>query len=715
MPEGIASLTPRMLAATVSALAFGCLSLYILIGVLRQLDSRAMLLASTSTFAWMLLQATDSSALPTSLLELGAYATWMLVLVRVMAGGSSLGGLAATTAGIRWILAASAAALLACALLVITLGPGDEPRAGRYAEAPPPVLLAHLMLVILALGLLDQVRGNANRDHRWRVKFLALGLFIVFGYDFVLYSDALLFQGFNPTLASVRPAVHALAVPLLFIGVRRNRQHRLGLSISRRLAFQFTALMGAGAYLLLVASAGYYMRLFGGQWGEVLQAFFFAAAAVAFLIVAGSRDVRERLRRSVASNLFEQRYDYREEWQRLTHALASGDPDEGMPAKALRVLAELINSPGGGIWIDQGGGQYLAQVQRSTNWVEPLDQTETTALIRYFSQQETVVDLQEWTEDPERYPALAAASGLRKRGGSRFVLPLLLEDRLWGVVILLEPTVKTELDWEDRDLLRLVARQTASFLAQHQASDALAQSRQLEAFSQMNAFVVHDVKTVVSQLSLMVRNADKHRNNPEFLDDVVRTTRHAVDRMGKLLEQLRERKLEEELTTTDLAAVCHEAVQRFNRAAPRPEISGSLIPVPLQAPHNQLVEVVSHLLQNAVDATPQDGHVRLELRSEPEWYRLIIEDTGAGMSESFIQTRLFAPFESTKGLTGMGIGVYQARQLVRRLGGDLLVRSREGSGTCMEIIFPNVQGHPDLDAPSANEAPASLHALESPN
>ena len=67
-----------------------------------------------------------------------------------------------------------------------------------------------------------------------------------------------------------------------------------------------------------------------------------------------------------------------------------------------------------------------------------------------------------------------------------------------------------------------------------------------------------------------------------------------------------------------------------------------------------------------------------------------IVDEGPGMSPEFIRAELFRPFASTKG-DGHGVGVYQARELLREAGGDLLVLSRVGSGTTMRLLLPLVR------------------------
>ena len=680
--------TPEFLAAALGAVSFGALTLLLAIGILRHSDSRAVLTASAITFVWMVWLTIDRVSLEASLAGLATYAAWLMVMLRIIGGRLKWLTWSELPSGARWLFAGTALALLGRGALTVMHGPIPLIPEGIII-ADQSLLFAHLLLTILALGVLDQVRGNIHTDHLWRVKFLILGLFVMFGFDLVLYTDALLFSGMDPTLAAVQPAIYALAAPLIAIAVRRHRRSALGLSVSRRLAFHSTALIAAGGYLLLMASAGYYMRAFGGEWGEVLQAFLMGAGLLGLIIISLSRDARNVLRRAVASNLFEQRYDYQEEWQRLTRALAGGDPNEAMEVKAIRTLSDLLNAQGGAIWVKQADGTFMQLVRRGTDWSEPIPPLACQPLKTHFEAGGALVDLRQRETNPDSYPLLAEPEAIPTWQEARFILPLLLEDDLWGLVVLREPKVPTELDWEDLALLELVARQTAGFLAQRQASEALAQSRQLDAFNQMNAFIVHDVKTVVSQLSLLVKNADKHKANPAFFDDVIATTRHAVERMEKLLKQLRDRRSDDTLVPTDIVEVCQQAVGRLTRAQPQPRLQASNTSLLVLAPRQQLQEVIGHLLQNAVDATPPDGRVMLRVQPGEPWHRLVIEDTGCGMSADFVEKKLFAPFESTKGLTAMGIGVYQARQLIRSLGGDILAHSRESEGTRMEILLPS--------------------------
>lgn len=108
------------------------------------------------------------------------------------------------------------------------------------------------------------------------------------------------------------------------------------------------------------------------------------------------------------------------------------------------------------------------------------------------------------------------------------------------------------------------------------------------------------------------------------------------------------------------------------------------------AEKEQLVAILGHLVQNAQDATPDDGTVRIRLDCDQDNVFIDIIDTGCGMEQRFIAERLFRPFDTTKGNAGMGIGVYEAREYIHSQGGNISVRSEVGVGTVFSIELPRV-------------------------
>jgi putative PEP-CTERM system histidine kinase len=265
--------------------------------------------------------------------------------------------------------------------------------------------------------------------------------------------------------------------------------------------------------------------------------------------------------------------------------------------------------------------------------------------------------------------------------------PLSHLGRLLGFILLTEPRAAIRLNWENYELLRIVGRQVASYLAEEQSARALVEARQLHSYSQRFAFVVHDIKNLVSQLSMIVSNGEQHADDPEFQRDVMETVRHSVASMNKLLAQLRaNRDAEEERASP--AVVVAELVQawaprkavkvRFHRDDGRGRVRMGRDP---------LESALRHLLDNAAEVSPEGGTVTVELSHVGDKVMIDIRDEGAGMTADFVANQLFQPFRSTKS-AGYGIGAYQTRELVRAARGDLLVLSAPGKGTTMRIVLP---------------------------
>jgi putative PEP-CTERM system histidine kinase len=203
----------------------------------------------------------------------------------------------------------------------------------------------------------------------------------------------------------------------------------------------------------------------------------------------------------------------------------------------------------------------------------------------------------------------------------------------------------------------------------------------------MSTFVVHDLKNLVSQLSLLLSNAEKHKANPEFQKDMLETVDLSVQKMRLLLQKLSSGASIEKPTTLLIDQLLQQAVAAKSAAEPKPVLEILDPGQSVLANWARLERVVGHLIQNAIEATPRDGQVRVSLIKENDAAVVEIKDTGQGMSEEFIRDRLFRPFESTKS-AGMGVGVFESREYVHELGGQLEVSSDPSSGTAFRMILP---------------------------
>lgn len=551
-----------------------------------------------------------------------------------------------------------------------------------------PRFAGHLVLALFGLVLVEHLFRNSQPQQRWAIKYLCLGLGGLFAYDFYLYSNAVLFNTVDRELWDARGYIHILVIPLIAVSAARNPHWSLDVFVSRRMVFHSAAILGGGIYLVLMALGGYAIRYLGGGWGTLAQVIFLFGAALLLFALMFSGQARARARVFLSKHFFNYKYDYREEWLKFIGALASEAPGPGLRERILQALAAIVDSPGGLLWaMDEPSGRFELAMEWNAAGaaVVALDDP----LVGFLGASEWLVDLDEFAVSPEVYEGLELPAWLGRIERAWLVIPLFQNRRMIGMVLLLQSRAVRKINWEDRDLLKTAASQAASYLALSQASAELANARQFEAFNRLSAYVVHDLKNVVGQLSLVVANAKKFGHKQEFVDDAMATVDNAVNKMRRMLTQLRQgRELQHSSTAVRLYPLLEEVVRQRSVEQPAPHFSGADKGLGVLADHDRLAAVIEHVVQNAQQATPAGGRVELRLTSDSQNAVIEIEDSGCGMDESFVRDRLFRPFDTTKGNAGMGIGAYECREFVRGLGGDVRVLSRPGKGTLFQLYIP---------------------------
>lgn len=559
-------------------------------------------------------------------------------------------------------------------------------------------IFGRIILAVSGMTLVEFVYRNARQDKRWGIKFLCLGAGGMFAYDFYLYADAMLFKHIDAEVFAARGIINALIVPLIAVSAARNRDWSLEIAVSRRVIFHSATLLSAGVYLLLMAAAGYYLRFFGGSWGGVLQATLMFGALLALMVMLASGTLRARARVFLSKHFFSYKFDYREEWLRFTRTLTEGEPGLHLRERSIQAIAQLVESPGGALWLKLGGDGY----ERAAHWNMPQaagSERGDGPFTNFLRRKEWVVDLKEYEAAPEKYQGLALLPPwLTAIPRASLVVPLMLHEQLLGFVVLAESRGRIPVNWEVGDLLRTAGCQAASYLAQLEAAKALLVARQFESFNRMSAFVVHDLKNLISQLSLLLSNVQKHKHNPAFLDDMIETVENSVEKMQRLLTQLRSGSpAPGGQTIVDLESLLQRVVAAKENYLPKPSLEVHTTKLSLRADRERLERIIGHLLQNAIEATPKDGQVIVRLAQVNGQVSIEVSDTGRGMTEEFIRETLFQPFETTKS-AGMGIGAFETKGYITELGGQLEIDSKIDAGSTFKIVLPLTLVSPALDA-----------------
>ena len=548
-----------------------------------------------------------------------------------------------------------------------------------------------LAAAVLGLVLVEQLYRGVPSASRWALKPLCLALGAGYVFELYLFADGFLFGRLDADVWSVRGLAHALLIPLIAVSGARNPAWTLRMSLSREVAFHSTALAATGLYLLVIAGAGYYVRYFGGDWGRALQATLLFAGLVLLGVVAFSGAQRARLRVLVNKHLFPYRYDYRTEWLRFTQALSSADGRLDLGQSVIKALSDLVESPGGGLWLRNAAGGYAMHSRLNHPEVAAIEGADSS-LIRFLDERDWILNLEEFRGRPKSYEGLRLPEWLSSLREAWLVVPLKTGGSMIGFVILRTPRARFEIDWEVLDLLRTAQRQAASYLERMQATEALLEARKFESFNRMSAFVVHDLKNLVAQLSLMLKNAERHRHNPEFQADMLETVAHVEARMRGLMAQLQEKSSIDPPRAVELVALAERVRQAKRLQRPAVDVVAEVVEGAHVLAHPERLErVLGHIVQNALDATNDDGKVSVRIH-EPRPGRLtvVVEDSGRGMSPEFLRERLSRPFQTTKA-SGMGLGVFEARQYLTELGGDIRYESAIGVGTTVTIELPAIR------------------------
>jgi putative PEP-CTERM system histidine kinase len=606
------------------------------------------------------------------------YGSWYLFLLSVLR-------ISTANRGLRWMI------YLASALIILglPLQMAFPIRIDLDWEVPKATLFHAMLMPVFCLFLLEQLYRNVAKDSQWNVKPLILGLGSATAFDVYLYSQSLLFGHLDADILSIRGFVYALVAPLIAMSSVRSQDWTHRVRVSKKVAIHTTALLGVGVYLLFMAGLGYYVRFMGGGWGKAFQVAVIFVAMLVMLILAFSGAMRAKVRVWVGKHFYRYRYDYRDEWLKFTNGLSSHNSPEDLAGQIIRELADMVESPAGCLWLPEST-EARPFVQYAT-WNMPVvadKEGHDSVFCTFLAQRNWILDLDEVRLAPARYEGLSIPDWLAHLERSWLVVPLKVGNSLFGFLVLAQPRTRFDINWEVTDLLKTASRQAAAQMSQSLSMESLMEAKKFEAFNRMSAFVVHDLKNIISQLSLMLNNASKHWDNPEFQKDMLETVEHSLMRMRKLMSQLQEGGTGAAVKRGVNLVGVFNRIQAAHRRQQRELALQADNTVMTRGDEERLERVFGHLVQNAFDAVDEDGgQVSVTLRSCNGQAIVEIHDNGCGMTESFIRERLFKPFQTTK-TVGMGIGVYESQQYFREIGGKVGVKSEPDAGTLVTVTLP---------------------------
>lgn len=535
----------------------------------------------------------------------------------------------------------------------------------------------HLGLLIVLLWCLFNLEGtlaNATHAKRWRIKFFVLGLMAILAAQFLATSQDLLYSALDLSQSPTREIGILLGAALMCYSLA-TRGGEQKIIFSHHLAYKSLVIFAAGIYLIsigLIAKATQYFDFINRS---TIVAGMSILGGLTLAVIFLSETVQRNIKLAIYNYFYNNKYDYRLQWLDFTHRLADAHQSKDLYQAVLLGFCENL-----------GMGQASLYLRNAkTRMFDPIHQWEMTKadtalapdhpLCQPPSPPRFVADLRTTPPTPPAPPA-------------SFSVPLLRGQEMEGFILIAHPfNPEEQYDEEDFELMEALGNQSANAILNMRLAEELAAAREMEALGKVSAFVLHDLKNLVHALSILMENAKTYIENPEFQRDMFETLDNTVIKMTRLIRKLRDLPQDEALMreSVDLLAFTQESLSIAPKGAL--QVFGGSVPATVD--RAEMSKVLVNLFHNAQEACQGKHPVRVEVGHREQPY-IKISDSGCGMDAEFVSNQLFVPFSSTKE-NGMGIGLYQSKQIIEAHGGRLLVESQPGQGSTFTVLLPESQ------------------------
>lgn len=552
-----------------------------------------------------------------------------------------------------------------------------------------------LLLVgsVLALMNLERTFRASVGTMRWKIKYLILGLAVLFGAGIYSTSQILLYSAISLSLASVEAIALFMACCFIAFSLFRSRFSSVDVYPSNAVINSSLTILLVGCYLLAVGLLARSMGGFAEDWELPLIALVLSAGLAGLGGLLLSDRLRQRMNLFVSRHFRRPAYDYRKVWSTFNERVTSVADERDFCRQVARLISETFHVLSASIWLIDEDRRELA-LTASTAFAGSEDEDAQDRLANAEEIMEPITGRSYPTEldmgsDPRLEPLKRANPGHFAKGGGRVCVPLVSAGEPVGVVVVGDRVSGLAFTAEEFDLLKCMGDQAATRLRSIRLAQRLLESREMEAFQKISAFFVHDLKNTASSLSLTLQNLPQHFDDPAFRQDALRAVSKSVDRVNHLIRSLGllRQELEIDLKELDLNDVVTASVSGLESTG-RMSLVQNLAPLPrVRIDPDQIQKVVTNLVFNARDALGEGGEIRLETTQRDGWVVLSVTDNGCGMSPAFIRKFLFRPFQTTK-KQGIGIGLFHCKVIVEAHWGRIDVDSQPGKGTTFRVMLP---------------------------
>ena len=548
-----------------------------------------------------------------------------------------------------------------------------------------------LVAAVLVLVNLERTFRSAVGTMQWRIKFMVLGLGIVFGARIYTQSQALLFSGDVIALTDIDAAALLIGYTLIAVAFIRSGFGEIDVYLSHAVLRTSLTVLLAGAYLFIVGVLAQIAARAGGSTTFQFQAFVVLLGFALLAVLLLSNRIRQNIQCFVSRHFKRPQYDFRQIWTRFTQSTSRVLDQFGLCVAAAKFISETFNVLSVTIWLfdEQDRLAFAASTSRSEHEANDAipnlpglapNLTSIRGLSKPF-------DLEKAKGDYAESLRQISLSQFRT-GGNRVCTPFWTGDRCIGMAILADRVGGVPYTVEELDLLKCMGDQIAVGLLNLRLTEEVMRAKELEAFQAISAFFIHDLKNAASTLSLTLQNLPVHFDDPIFRQDALRGIGETANRINQLISRVGAlRHLELKPVEADLNLLVADALEVLNGAPEINVVKELRLQPKLRVDRDQFRSVITNLLLNARDALGQRGEITIETRQRDSWAILSVADNGCGMSPAFVKASLFRPFQTTK-KKGLGIGMFQSKMIVEAHRGKIQVESEPGAGTTFRVMLP---------------------------
>lgn len=529
---------------------------------------------------------------------------------------------------------------------------------------------------------LENTLKSSRGSNRWHVKYLLFGVGSIFAFFIYLASHSLLFSTLDFEFFPLTAAVILISTAVMSVYIVKHRLLDFDIFISRYVVYNSVTILVVGVYLLVVGLITEGIRFFEMPYAGFLSKIFVFVAVLFLMVLLFAAALRRKAQLFINRHFYKHKYEFRDKWMETVEKITPQRSVRDVSGTLMGIISETMFPSSMHLWVTDPVSKDFVHAGEAA----------PAGLARVSSNDPFMLAVRErlapFSADDAK---VGPGCELFQKTGSVLCSPLVAGSEVMGILLLGPDKAGARYIQDDNELLKAVCTQAAVQIKEILLLEELTVAKEMEAFSKMSSFIMHDLKNLTNSLSLVSQNAQNNMDNPEFQRDTIRTIDQTVSRMKKVIGRLssmpRELKLKKQLL--DVGELVEKTLRKLALPAEK-EISlkrDVRESPPVLVDPEALEMVILNLILNAYDAIETSGEISLNVSFDNALVSLSVADTGRGMTREYVETSLFRPFKSTK-KNGLGIGLFQCKSIIEAHGGSIEVDSSPGAGTSFTIKLP---------------------------